>query len=68
VHEKICWARVQVLEVVFAMVCAVVAVAWCIRSGGCVQDGCAIAGTGLAYAGIGLGTLQAALQGGRGWT
>ena len=51
-----------VVEAVFATCCVLFAVGWCVRNEGGIQDGFAIAGTGIAYATIMLGALQAVSQ------
>jgi hypothetical protein len=50
------------IEVMFATACMIFAIVWCIKNSGGIQDGFAIAGTGIAYATIILGALQAAAQ------
>jgi hypothetical protein len=62
VRDQIAWVRVCVVESVFATFCLLFAVVWCTRNNGGIQDGFAIAGTGLAYATIILGALQALCQ------
>ncbi|KAH8645962.1 hypothetical protein BGZ60DRAFT_424740 [Tricladium varicosporioides] len=62
VKENICWTKVFVIEVVFATCCLIFAVVWCRRNERGIQDGFAIAGTGLSYLTIMLGGLQAVFQ------
>lgn len=49
IQERICWRQVFVIEAVFATACMIFAVIWCIKTRGGIQDGFAIAGTGIAY-------------------
>ena len=56
------WAKVFIVEAVFATFCVVFAVGWCIKNKGGIQEGFAIAGTGIAYATIMLAALQAVSQ------
>jgi hypothetical protein len=62
IQERICWKKVFLIEAVFATACMIFAVVWCIRNEGGIQDGFAIAGTGIAYATILLGASQAVAQ------
>lgn len=50
------------VELIFATACLLFAAVWCLRNQGGIQDGFAIAGTGIAYATIVLGALQAVSQ------
>jgi hypothetical protein len=61
-QESICWEKVFIIEAIFATCCMAFAVIWCIRNNGGIQDGFAIAGTGIAYGTIMLGALQAISQ------
>jgi len=54
--------KIFVVEAVVATGCVFFAVGWCVGNQGGIQDGFAIAGTGIAYATIMLGTLQAVSQ------
>ena len=62
IQERICWRKVFVIEAVFATACMIFAIVWCIKNSGGIQDGFAIAGTGIAYATIILGASQAVAQ------
>jgi hypothetical protein len=59
IQEEICWKKVFLVEAIFATCCMDFAIIWCIKNGGGIQDGFAIAGTGIAYGTIMLGALQA---------
>lgn len=47
------------IEGMFATCCLIFAIVWCIIHKGGIQDGFAVAGTGIAYLTILLGALQA---------
>lgn len=51
-----------IVEAIFATSCILFAVIWCWKNEGGIQDRFAIAGTGIAYATILLGALQAMSQ------
>ncbi|KUJ18597.1 uncharacterized protein LY89DRAFT_667676 [Mollisia scopiformis] len=58
IQERICWKKLVLIETAFATACIIFAVVWCIVKQGGIQDGFAIAGTGIAYATIFLGASQ----------
>jgi hypothetical protein len=62
IQERICWSKVFAIEAVLATACMIFAIVWCIKYRGGIQDGFAIAGTGIAYATILLGASQAVAQ------
>jgi hypothetical protein len=62
IQESICWVKVFVIEAILATCCVLFAVVWCVKNKGGIQDGFAMAGTGIAYLTIILGGLQAAAQ------
>lgn len=62
IQERICWTGVFIAEAMFSTCCIVFAVAWCIKNNGGIQDGFAIAGTGVSYGTVLLGALQAVAQ------
>jgi hypothetical protein len=63
IQDEIRWKKVFVVEAIFATFCIGFAIVWCIKKGGGIQDGFAIAGTGIAYGSIMLGALQAVAHG-----
>ena len=54
--------KVFAIEAVFATTCMIFAAIWCVKNHGGIQDGSAIASTGIAYATIILGASQAVSQ------
>lgn len=62
IQEKICWVKVIIIEPLLATCCVVFGVGWCIKNNGGIQDGFAIAGTGIAYLTIIPSALQAVAQ------
>jgi hypothetical protein len=59
IQESICWTKLFVIEAILATCCVLFAIVWCVMNKGGIQDGFAIAGTGIAYLTIILGGLQA---------
>jgi hypothetical protein len=57
--ECVSWTRVVIVEAVITIVCVTFAVFWCVEKNGGIQDGCAVAGIGLACGNIILGAFQA---------
>ena len=47
IRERICRRKVFAIEAVFATVCMKFAMIWCVKNHGGIQDGFAIAGTGM---------------------
>ena len=59
IHECVSWTRVVILEAIITIACVSFAVFWCFEKNGGIQDGCAVAGIGLACGNIILGAFQA---------
>lgn len=57
IQEKLSRRKIFMVEAVFPTACVLFAVLWCMKNNGGIQDGFAIAGTGITYASVILGAL-----------